>query len=292
MKRLGFLIVSLTVVIPCFAADDPPEVLLWPAGAPGSEGVAKGNVVVDQGKNGTHNRRVNEVHKPSLTVYLPPREKANGAAVVICPGGGHRMLAIEHEGHDVAKWLNNIGVAGFVLTYRLARTEGSKYKVEEHALADAKRAVRLVRSRASEWGVDLTRIGMMGFSAGGEVTALAGTRFEPASEGASDPVDRLSSRPDFLVLVYPGVRPEKLAITKETPPTFLTVADDDRGSAQSTATIYLALKKAGVSGELHVYAKGGHGFGMRDNHVPASSWPTRLREWMTDRGFLKVGSKQ
>jgi acetyl esterase/lipase len=130
----------------------------------------------------------------------------------------------------------------------------------------------------------------MGFSAGGEVTALAGTRFEAASEGASDPVDRLSSRPDFLVLVYPGVRPDRLTITEETPPTFLTVADDDRGSAQSTATIYLALKKAGVSGELHVFARGGHGFGMRDNHVPASSWPTRLQEWMADRGFLK--SKQ
>jgi acetyl esterase/lipase len=287
MKRLRYLIVSLMVVTPCFAADNPPEVLLWPAGAPGSEGITTGNVVVEKGKNGTHNRSVTQVHSPSLTVYLPPKEKATGAAVVICPGGGHRMLAIEHEGHDVAKWLNSIGVAGFVLTYRLARTEGSKYKVEDHALADARRAVRLVRSRASEWGVDPARVGMMGFSAGGEVTALAGTRFEAASEATGDPVDRLSSRPDFLVLVYPGVRPEKLTITKETPPTFLTVADDDRGSAQSTAAIYLALKKAGVSGELHVFARGGHGFGMRDNHVPASSWPTRLQEWMADRGLLR-----
>lgn len=287
MKFTGMLLACLMVTSLCSAADDPPEVLLWPAGAPGSEGVSKGNVVVDQGKNGTHNRRVNEVHKPSLTVYLPPKEKANGAAVVICPGGGHRMLAIEHEGHDIAKWLNKIGVAGFVLTYRLARTEGSKYKVEEHALADAKRSVRLVRSRAGEWGIDPARVGMMGFSAGGEVTALAGTRFEAASEGASDPIDRLSSRPDFLVLVYPGVRPEKLTVTKETPPTFLTVADDDRGSAQNTATIYLALKKAGVPSELHIYARGGHGFGMRDNHVPASSWPARLQEWMADRGILK-----
>jgi acetyl esterase/lipase len=287
MKFTAMLLACLTVTSVSSAADDPPEVLLWPAGAPGSEGVTKGNVIVDQGKNGTHNRRVNEVHKPSLTVYLPPKEKANGAAVVICPGGGHRMLAIEHEGHDIAKWLNNIGVAGFVLTYRLARTQGSPYKVDEHVLADAKRAVRLVRSRASEWGVDPARVGMMGFSAGGEVTALAGTRFESASEGASDPIDRLNSRPDFLILVYPGVRPDTLTITKQTPPTFLTVADDDRGSAQSTATIYLALKKAGVPSELHIYARGGHGFGMRDNHVPASSWPTRLQEWMADRGLLK-----
>ena len=156
---LGWLMLSSL----CFAADDPPEVLLWPGGAPGSEGITTGNVVVDRGKDGAHNRSVTQVHNPSLTVYLPPKEKATGAAVVICPGGGHRMLAIEHEGHDIAKWFNNIGVAGFVLQYRLARTKGSKYKVETHALEDAKRAVRLVRSRAAEWGIDPARVGMIGF---------------------------------------------------------------------------------------------------------------------------------
>jgi acetyl esterase/lipase len=268
-------------------ADDPPEVLLWPGGAPGSESITAGNVVVDRGKDGARNRSVTLVHKPSLTVYLPPKEKATGAAVVICPGGGHRMLAIEHEGHDIAKWYNKIGVAGFVLQYRLARTTGSKYTIETHALDDAKRAVRLVRSRASEWSIDPTKVGMIGFSAGGEVAALAGTRFDLASEGAADPIDRLSTRPDFLVLVYPGIRPETLTVTKETPPTFLVVADDDRGSAQRTAAFYLALKKAGVSGELHVYAKGGHGFGMRDNHLPVSTWPKRLEEWMLDRGWTR-----
>jgi len=271
----------------CLAAGDPPEIPLWPGGAPGSEGITAGNVVVEKGKNGAHNRSVNQVNNPSLTVCLPPKEKATGAAVVICPGGGHRMLAIEHEGYDIARWLNSIGVAGFVLKYRLAKADGSKYKVEVHALDDARRAVRLVRSRAGEWGVDPARVGMMGFSAGGEVTALAGTRFDPGSESAADPVDRLSSRPDFLILAYPGFRPDGLTVTKQTPPTFLVHADDDRLSAERSAAFYLALKKAGVSGELHVYARGGHGFGMRNNHVPVSSWPARLEEWMADRGFTK-----
>jgi endo-1,4-beta-xylanase len=287
MRRLAMAFVCLIAAVPCFAADEPTEIPLWPAGAPGSEGITTGNVVVEKGKNGAHNRTVTQVHNPSLTVFLPPKEKATGAAVVICPGGAHRFLAIEHEGYEIANWLNSIGVAGFVLKYRLARAEGSKYKVETHALDDARRAVRLVRSRAAEWGIDPARIGMMGFSAGGEVTALAGTRFENGSEGASDPIDRLSSRPDFLILAYPGFRPEALNVTKDTPPSFLVHADDDRLSAQRSAAFYLALKKAGVSGELHVYSRGGHGFGMRNNHVPVSTWPSRLEEWLADRGFTK-----
>jgi len=287
MKLPAMLLAWLMLSSLCLAADDPPEIPLWPGGAPGSEGITTGNVVTEKVENGNHRRVVTQVHNPSLTVYLPPKEKATGAAVIICPGGGHSFLAIEHEGYDIAKWLNSIGVAGFVLKYRLARAEGSKYKVETHALEDAKRAVRLVRSRAGEWGVDPARVGMMGFSAGGQVTALAGTRFDAGSEGAGDPIDRLSSRPDFLILAYPGFRPEALTVTKQTPPTFLVHADDDRLSAQRSAAFYLALKQAGVSGELHVYARGGHGFGMRNNHVPVSSWPARLEEWMADRGFTK-----
>ena len=154
MSRWVMIFVCLTLPVSCSTADDPPEVPLWPDAAPGSEGITTGNVVVDQGKNGSVDRRVTQVHNPSLTVFLPPKDKATGAAVVICPGGGHRVLAIDHEGYDVAKWLNSIGVAGFVLKYRLARAEGSNYKIEEHALEDAKRAVRLVRSHASEWGID------------------------------------------------------------------------------------------------------------------------------------------
>jgi acetyl esterase/lipase len=283
------MLLTLAMLSPawCFAADDPAEIPLWPSGAPGSEGIKSGNVTVDRGKNGTHQNRVTQVHNPTVTVYLPPREKATGAAVVICPGGGHRYLAIDHEGTDIARWATSKGMAGFVLKYRLARAEGSKYKVETHALDDAKRAMRLVRSRAADWGVDPARVGMIGFSAGGEVAALAGTRFDSGSEGAADPIDRLSSRPSFVVLVYPGIRPETLTVSKETPPTFLVHADDDRLGADRSATFYLALKKAGVPAELHIYTKGGHGFGMRDNHLPVSSWPARLEEWMAERGFLR-----
>jgi endo-1,4-beta-xylanase len=270
----------------CLAADEPPVIPLWPSGAPGSEGKTDPEIVVEQAKNRGHDRRVSRIHNPSLTVYLPPRDKATGAAVVICPGGGHRVLAIDHEGYEVARWLNSIGVAGFVLKYRLARTEGAGYKVDVHALQDAQRAIRLVRSRAGEWGIDPKRVGLMGFSAGGEVTALAGTRFDTGSEGASDPIDRLSCRPDFLVLVYPGGRPETLTITKQTPPAFLLVAHDDRLADRTTA-LYSALKKAEVSAELHIYARGGHGFGMRDTHSPVASWTTRLQEWMADRGLLR-----
>ena len=138
----------------CLAADEPPVIPLWPSGAPGSEGKTDPEVVDEQGKNGVHDRHVSRVHNPTLTVYLPPRDKANGAAVVICPGGGHRILAIDHEGYDVARWLNSIGVAGIVLKYRLAQTQGAGYKVDVHALADARRAIRLVRSHAEEWGID------------------------------------------------------------------------------------------------------------------------------------------
>jgi len=287
MRLSKALFVALMLPALGFGADEPPVIPLWPSGAPGSEGKTEPEVVVEQAKNGGHDRRVSRIHNPSLTVYLPPREKATGAAVVICPGGGHRVLAIDHEGHEVARWLNSIGVAGFVLKYRLARTEGAGYKVEVHALQDAQRAIRLVRSRAGEWGIDPKRVGMMGFSAGGELTALAGTRFEPGSEGASDPIDRLSSRPDFLVLVYPGGRPESFNVTKETPPAFLIVADDDRISAARTSATYAALKKAGVSAELHIYARGGHVFGMRNRPVPVSQWTNRLQDWMDDRGLLK-----
>jgi endo-1,4-beta-xylanase len=269
------------------AADEPPVIPLWPSGAPGSEGKTEPEVVAEQGKNGVHDRRISRVHNPTLTVYLPPHDKANGATVVICPGGAHRFLAIDHEGYDVARWFNSIGVAGIVLKYRLARTEGAGYKVDVHALADARRAIRLVRSHAEEWRIDPKRVGLMGFSAGGELTALASTRFEPESAGAADPIDRLGSRPDFQVLIYPGGWPQSFEVTKETPPTFLLVAADDRLSAERTVASFSALRKAGVPAELHVYARGGHGFGIHEIRAPVAHWPTRLQEWMEDRGLLK-----
>jgi endo-1,4-beta-xylanase len=187
-------------------AADRPEIPLWANGAPGSEG--KTAREVDEPPNKDHGYlKVTGVHNPSLTVFLPPRETATGAAMVIAPGGGHQFLNFDQEGTYVAEYLNSIGVAGFVLKYRLAREPGSTYKVDD-AVADAERAIRVIRSRAEEWHVNPGRVGMMGFSAGGEVAALASTRFDAGKTESADPIERQSSRPDFDALIYPGIRAE------------------------------------------------------------------------------------
>jgi endo-1,4-beta-xylanase len=237
---------------------------------------------------------VSSVHQPSLTVLLPPKETATGAAVIICPGGGHRYLSFDTEGLNVAKYLNSIGVAAFVLKYRLARESGSTYKVEVHALQDAQRSIRMVRSRAAEWGVNPARIGIMGFSAGGELAVLASTRFDAGKADAADPIDRVSSRPDFEALIYPGVQADKIEITKDTPQTFMLCADNDRGPSLALAGLYPMLKNAGVPTEVHVYASGGHGFGIRDKPKPTpvtTTWYLRFGEWMGDRGLLERANK-
>jgi endo-1,4-beta-xylanase len=264
------------------------EVPLWPSGAPGSEGFTAKEV--DEPPNAQHDYlKVTSIHNPTLTVFLPPAEKATGAAVVICPGGGHRFLAIDLEGFRVAKYLNSLGVAAFVLKYRLAREEGSTYKVEVHALQDARRAIRLVRSRGSEWHVNSSRIGIMGFSAGGELALLAATRPDPSNPSEPDAIDRLSSHPDYQILIYPGVRPDAIQITSDTPPTFLLCADNDKMPSLAIASLYPALKNAGIPTEVHVYNSGGHGFGIREKPnqpLVATTWYLRVGDWMKDRGLL------
>jgi acetyl esterase/lipase len=276
---------ALALVFACglAAAADHTEVLLWTAGAPGSEG--KTAQEVDEAPNQAHGYlKVTGVHKPSLTVFVPAADRATGAAVIIAPGGGHQFLNFDQEGTYVAEYLNSIGVAAFVLKYRLAREPGSTYKIEEHAMADGQRAIRLVRSRAAEWHVNPARIGIMGFSAGGEVAALAATRFDAGKADAADAIDRLSSRPDFDVLIYPGIRANTYTIPKDMPPTFLLCADNDRGPSTALATLYPMLKAAGVQTEVHVYATGGHGFGlnpsMKNPAVVATSWHLRLGDWL------------
>jgi acetyl esterase/lipase len=272
-------------------AADRPEVHLWANGAPGSEG--KTGQEVDEPPNSSHGYlKVTGVHKPSLTVYLPPREKANGAAIVIAPGGGHAFLNFDQEGLNVADYLNSIGVAGFVLKYRLAREPGSTYQIETHALGDAQRAIRLIRSRADEWHVNPARVGIMGFSAGGEVAALAATRFDAGKPDSADPIDRMSSRPDFDVLIYPGIRANNYTIPKDMPPTFMLCADNDRGPSNALAGLYPMLKAAGIQTEVHVYATGGHGFGLNPNtknpSPVAMTWHLRLGDWLRDIGMLKA----
>src|SRR5215813_15047081 len=183
------------------SANQPKEIQLWPNGAPGSEG-KNGPESVRVTDNGE--RVVSNVHHPSITPYLPPKEKNTGAAVIIAPGGGHRELWTDHEGHNIARYLSGRGVTAFVLKYRLAREANSTYTVDDHALADMRRAVRLVRSRAGEWNVSTSRVGVMGFSAGGELAALASMSFDGGNKEAADTIERESSKPDFQALIYPG----------------------------------------------------------------------------------------
>jgi len=293
MRASNFLLPSclLMLVSVVSQAADNREVRLWPGGAPGSAGKTAAEVIEPPNKDHGY-LKVTGVHNPSVTVYLPSAEKATGAGVIIAPGGGHAFLNFDQEGSYVAEYLNSIGVAGFVLKYRLAREPGSTYQVEEHALADAQRAIRLVRARAAEWRLNPVRIGIMGFSAGGEIAALAATRGGAGNAESADPVERQSSRPDFDALIYPGIRADKYTIPKDMPVTFLLCADNDRGPSAALAGLYPMLKAAGIQTELHVYATGGHGFGINPNTRNASpaatSWQLRLGDWLKEIGMLKT----
>jgi endo-1,4-beta-xylanase len=262
------------------------EIRLWPNGAPGSDGETAAEVF-DSAPDSKLPKRFTVVHYPSIYVFLAPRDKANGMAVVVAPGGGHSQLVIDKEGWEIADWLNRNGIAAFVLKYRLARAPGSHYSVERDALADAARAVRTVRSRAAEWGVDPARIGFMGFSAGGELAALIETRFDAGHADAADPVERAGSRPDFTAAVYPGFKPGTITVPKYAPPAFLMCTDEDRAHVVTTVNFYLDLEKQGVPTEMHIYASGPHGVGMRPSRLPVATWPDRLRDWMVDRKLLK-----
>jgi endo-1,4-beta-xylanase len=235
------------------------------------------------------------IHHPSLTVYLPAKDKATGCAVIVAPGGGHARLAIGHEGWNVAQWLADHGIAAFVLKYRLSKDEGAPagaaqpYTIDRDELADAQRAIRLVRGRAAEWGVNPAHIGIIGFSAGGEVSLLAGTRPADGAANATDALDRVSARPDFFGLIYPGgLQRTDVEPTKGMPPVFLACGADDRPTiSELLPEYYLKAKKAGLSAELHIFAGAGHGFGVRaTNHSPSAGWIDRFAEWLGDRKFL------
>ena len=264
------------------AARTRPEVIhLWPSGAPGFEGRRN---EPEQAKDWW----VRNINNPSLTVFLPPNERATGAAVVIAPGGGFRELVFNAEGKQAAEFLNGIGVAAFVLKYRLPKEAGSPYTTA-HVREDAYRAMRLVRSRARDWGVDPARVGILGFSAGGELASMIAYAPGDGDAKAADPIDRLNGKPSFQMLVYPG-GPVPDAIPADAPPTFLLVAiDDDYGCDRTTLDLFTKLHAAKVRVEAHFLAQGKHAFNMgdRSNLVSIKTWPQRMADWLNDSGYLK-----
>ncbi len=281
-------ILAILLLAPYAVAAKNGDVLpLWPGGAPGSDAMSDRKEVITQPAKPGDSLKISNIHNPSLLVYLPPKEKATGAAMIIAPGGGHRFLSIDTEGTNVAEWLNSIGVAAFVLKYRLAKEQDSPYKVDQHPFADAQRALRIVRSRSDEFNVNPAKLGVIGFSAGGEVAVMASTRYDAGQANANDPVERQSSKPNYQILIYPGINVDNVIVSKDTPPTFMLCADNDRGPSLAIPNLYLALKKAGVPTEMHIYNSGGHGFGYRPGAVPVirSTWVLRLQDWMSDVGM-------
>jgi acetyl esterase/lipase len=292
-------------------ADAPQEVDLWPNGVPGAPAQIGAEDVKDTGKPNQPDRHVRNVHKPTLTIYKPTGKSAE-AAIIICPGGGYHILALDKEGHDVAKWAAANGYVGVVLKYRLPRPDGHRYP-HDAPLADAQQAIRWVRANADSLGVKPNRVGIMGFSAGGHLASTAATHFD------AKPQSGPSTRPDFAVLIYPVTTfdpavghtgsaksllgenpPAELVlrysndrhVAQETPPTFLVHTSDDPVKVENSLAFYAALRRSKVPAELHVFAKGGHGYGLRtdwqgEKNPPVSTWPTLLDRWLK-RVVLKV----
>lgn len=238
--------------------------------------------------------RLGNVSTPMLTIFSPTQEKNTGAAVMVCPGGGYNILAYDLEGTEVCQWLNSIGVTGVLLKYRVPRAEQEGRPVEP--LQDAQRGLKLIRAHAKEWGIDPQRIGVLGFSAGGNLAARLSTNYARPTYEQSDAVDAQSCRPDFAILIYPAYLFDKddtelvandLPITAETSPTFMAMAFDDRVGPENVLRYAMALKKVEVPTELHLYPTGGHGFGLRKTEAPVTWWPDRCAEWMQASGWLK-----
>ena len=317
------IIVTFVVGTMAIAATNEFEIPIWPGIVPGSAGSTLKEEYLDRpitdGTSVIRDRSVRGVTNPSLTVYLPIPRNTTGAAVVVCPGGGFSHLAIDKEGHDVARWLQSHGIASAVVKYRLPDPNIGLY-VPNGSIPDMQRAIRIVRLNAGKWNIDPKRIGVVGFSAGGYLAAAAGTLFDEGDPKSDDPISCVSCRPDFIAPIYPlvslvlqGNRPTGLfarmlgdsyndllvskysletRVTSRTPPTFLVHAHDDGLSAEHSIRFYFALRKAEVPTELHVYSKGGHGFGMRQRGQPVSTWRERWLEWMRAEGFLLKSTRR
>jgi acetyl esterase/lipase len=293
MKCIALVVTLIFGTLVLTAQDKVLKV--WPNGAPNHNGMDKPEEKYD-------GVRVRNVSEAEMYVYLPEKEKNTGAAVVICPGGGYMIEAMDHEGYDMAKWLKSRGVAGIVLKYRLP------YGHHEIPSGDARQALRIVRKNAEAWGIDPAKIGIAGSSAGGHLASTVGTRFDYGSKESEDSFERISSRPDFMLLLYPVItfREEfghmgsrknligegndwkmveeysnELHVTPQTPPTFLVLADDDKGVVpRNSVEFYLALKENNVPAEMHIFAEGNHGFGMNKKNLPVDQWPELFYNWL------------
>lgn len=298
---LRFVALFLTLVAMLSAAEHP-VIPLWPEGIPGVKPHSAPDLVDATG-------RISEVHEPTLTIWAPPAGKANGTAVVICPGGGYAFLSAQREGARYAEWLNDLGVTCFVVTSRL------KEYGHPAPLRDVLRALRIVRMRAVQFGIDSQRIGIIGSSAGGHLASSAITLYDHADGKTGAPHDFVTARPNFALLMYPVIlmegphihagsrdnlisahpTPELVEllstdrqVTKNTPPTFIVHAQDDKAvPVENTLAFYTALRRAGVPTEMHLYAQGGHGFAMEATHPPTAQWPRRAETWMRANGWLK-----
>lgn len=277
------------------AALKPRQVIfLWPDKVPGAATAGGAGATASGGAEKvriaeTGDHVISNIHHPSVTFYPAVKSKATGAAIIIAPGGGHVEEWIDHEGYRPAQWLSDHGVSAFVLKYRLAKEPGSPYSVDIESLSDIQRAIRYVRSHAKEWGIDPSKIGVMGFSAGGELAALAAMRYDSVPLKVNDAVDGYSSRPDFQALIYPG-NSGRFTVTPNSPPVFILCGyKDNPNISEGMAKLYLSYKALNIPAELHIYGNVGHGFGIRaSNKGAVADWPQRLYDWMGDTGFLGV----
>lgn len=273
-------------------AQDKP-IQLFPKGAPGEQTKLIEKALPEGGKvGGASVLRLSGVSDPTITIYPASDEVATGAAIVVCPGGGYEILAYDLEGDEICQWLNEIGVTAVLLKYRVPRRTG----LEKHTapLQDVQRAISLVRSKAEELNLDPQRIGVMGFSAGAHLAAMASTSYDKRTYPEVDAADKVSCKPDFCLLVYPAyldgpnftIAPE-LKVTAQTPPTMLVQTEDDKSYINSSLFYYYALKEAGVPATMHLYSKGGHGYGLRDTGNAVNEWPYRAEEWFMELGVIE-----
>lgn len=291
------LLCPLLMIAALAWAAEPAAQRIWPNGAPGEKrnigpeaDTTKANGAQVAGRRVI---RLGNVSEPTITIYPAPKQRRSGAAVVVFPGGGYNILAMDLEGTEVCEWLNSIGVTAVLLKYRVPAREGGPRWAAP--LQDAQRAIGLVRSRAAELQVDARKIGVLGFSAGGHLAALVSNQYSQRSYDAVDAADQVSSRPDFSLLIYPAYLAVKemgdkladeLPVSSNTPTTFLVQAEDDGVRVENSMVYYLALKNAKVPAEMHLFAQGGHGYGLRPTALPVTHWPKLAEVWMRNLGYV------